>query len=33
MERTAAKKTLDFETLQKAHIFGEQTAAVRNGPE
>jgi len=33
MERTAAKNSLlDFETLQKTKIFGEQTAAARSGP-
>jgi len=31
IEKTAAKNSLlDFETLQKTKIFGEQTAAARN---
>jgi len=34
IEKTAAKNSLlDFETLQKTKIFGEQTAAARSGPE
>ena len=32
-EQQQKSSLLDFETLQKTKIFGEQTAAARNGPE